>query len=459
MAFQGGYDVEVIESYQDALNCVICTLVIKKATNGCECHVFCHSCLETYLNNKMFPKCPGGCGKSIHPSKLSPVLAFDMMINKLKTKCSNQGCSWTGDLLDLVKVHKDQCIYSLTKCVRDGCHETFLKQDAENHEQFCSYKALECMWCQNKVLRINKVLHESSCSNEEVACTYVEVGCKVVMSRKDVVKHEQDHQSLHMKLSFQNTKKNEKFLIQENKDLKEEILRLKEVSTKEINRVKENSTKEINRVEKIVTDKQYLSLQVLKLKLNNRFTDVIELHIDNCSLLITLSECNFNDVFIKLLNKPSDYYNLDHQIKIVNELKKQHNGIDKSLLLEVLCNQPYHWYRTIHTRFDVSLFLCFPIQENEIKDFRCEYQEHCVVRSTNNVIQLDIMKGGIRDLQVALIIDGEEIKMENRCLSTGFRTNENLKNKDICCGGIRILLNIGKPNQINNTTRKRKSIN
>jgi len=119
--------------------------------------------------------------------------------------------------------------------------------------------------------------------------------------------------------------------------LKEEILRLKEVSTKEINRVKENSTKEINRVEKIVTDKQYLSLQVLKLKLNNRFTDVIELHIDNCSLLITLSECNFNDIFIKLLNKPSDYYNLDHQIKIVNELKKQHNGIDKSLLLEVLC--------------------------------------------------------------------------------------------------------------------------
>jgi len=69
------------------------------------------------------------------------------------------------------------------------------------------------------------------------------------------------------------------------------------------------------------------------------------------------------------------------------------------------------------------------------------------------------MKGGIRDLQVALIIDGEEIKMENRCLSTGFRTNENLKNKDICCGGIRILLNIGEPNQINNTTRKRKSIN
>lgn len=282
------------------------------------------------------------------------------------------------------------------------------------------------------------------------------------MSRKDVDKHEQDHQSLHMKLTFQNTKKNEKLLIQENKDLKQEILRLKEVvqnSNKEISRVEQNFTKAINKVEKNLKDKHYLSLQILKLKLDNRYTDEIELHRDNISLLINLSGRDFNVVFIKLLNKPKDYYNLDHQIKIVKELEKQNHQIDKSLVLKVLCNQPYHWYSALHAVFDISLFLCFPIQGNEIKDFCCEFKDHCVVKSTNNVIQLDMISGGYRDLQVALIIDGEEIKMENRWLRTGFKANETLKNKNICCGGIGILLDIDEPKQINNTTRKRKCVN
>jgi len=46
----GGYEVEIIENYPNFLNCVICSLIIEKATNGCECHVFCKSCIEAYLS-------------------------------------------------------------------------------------------------------------------------------------------------------------------------------------------------------------------------------------------------------------------------------------------------------------------------------------------------------------------------------------------------------------------------
>jgi len=49
-----GYEVETTESYQSALNCVICSLIIKKATNGCECHVFCKSFLENYISETSF---------------------------------------------------------------------------------------------------------------------------------------------------------------------------------------------------------------------------------------------------------------------------------------------------------------------------------------------------------------------------------------------------------------------
>jgi len=47
-----GYEVEVIENYQNALNCVICSLIINKATRGCERHVFCEACVKEYLTKR-----------------------------------------------------------------------------------------------------------------------------------------------------------------------------------------------------------------------------------------------------------------------------------------------------------------------------------------------------------------------------------------------------------------------
>jgi len=79
-----------------------------------------------------------------------------MLINKLKTKCSFKDCSWTGDLLDLVKDHRSQCKYATIKCSRNGCGESFLKEEMEKHDNICLYKYLQCCYCQNDVFRINK---------------------------------------------------------------------------------------------------------------------------------------------------------------------------------------------------------------------------------------------------------------------------------------------------------------
>jgi len=254
-----GHEVEVIENYQNALNCVICSLIINKATHGCERHVFCEGCIKEYLTKsfeKENPICPGGCRKQIDPSKLSPNFTIDMLINKLKSKCSFKNCSWTGDLLDLVQDHRSQCNYATVKCSRNGCGESFLKEDSEKHDNICLYKYLQCCYCENDVLRMNKEDHEKSCAMEKVKCIYHEVGCNNVMCRRDVDKHEHEYQSLHMKLSFQTNIRNEKRLTQENTNLKEKLAIVVENSAEEINQTKHENNElreEVSKLKKEVT--------------------------------------------------------------------------------------------------------------------------------------------------------------------------------------------------------------
>lgn len=45
----GGYDVEVICEYPSEFCCGVCTLFIKEAVHGCTNHVFCKSCLQSYI--------------------------------------------------------------------------------------------------------------------------------------------------------------------------------------------------------------------------------------------------------------------------------------------------------------------------------------------------------------------------------------------------------------------------
>jgi len=273
MLGEGGYVVAVTESYQDALNCAICHLIIKKATNGCECHVFCHSCLENYINiprlDEKFLKCPGNCTKKFDPFKsLVPNQTIDMMVNKLKTKCSSQGCLWTGDLLDLVTLHQKECIDKLIiiKCKRRKCEGIFLRKDQEKHEAVCLYKPLLCFYCKMNLWRVNKDEHEVLCSTEKIQCLYHEAGCNTLMYRKDTDKHEQDSQSIHLKLSFKRSEKSVTNLSKVNSYLVENVSILKESAkkaNKEINILKQRNKDLQEEVEEV---KETLKVEIINLK-------------------------------------------------------------------------------------------------------------------------------------------------------------------------------------------------
>jgi len=127
-----GYDVQVVGDYPPQLNCGICMFIMKNAMHGCTKHVFCEGCIMKYIECEVRIDgnimCPGGCRKVIDASKIEPNEFADRMINCLTTKCTNEGCNWQGDLLDLVQVHQLNCEYILQSCINLGCNEKYLKK-------------------------------------------------------------------------------------------------------------------------------------------------------------------------------------------------------------------------------------------------------------------------------------------------------------------------------------------
>jgi len=397
----GGYEVEVTEKYQDAFDCGICLRIIKKATNGCECHVFCESCIKKHLderspvtNARRVPICPGGCRKNINPSKLFHNVAFDLMINKLKTKCSNEDCTWTGDLLDLFMIHQEKCDYLLIKCPKYGCHELFYQQDIENHEEKCCYKPLPCSYCQVNVIRMDKAEHEEVCAMEIINCTFYDVGCITSVLRKDVDKHEQDNQSLHVKLSFQYLKKENNLLKnevnhlkQENNDLKEEV----RISDLIVNNIAQNSD-----------GKKLKDIIRLKEKFGNKLNNCAEIQDDN-SLIIKLDCANH---FIgELLKQPC------YQSQVSKKLKKQDKKVDRYLLYQLLLAFPYYWHEDIYTiTVDKAYVFCFPTSENGIGDFYSQYK-NCIVKCKNKEIEVQIMEK-CQKVTIDLSIDGQNYQLK-----------------------------------------------
>jgi len=434
-----GYEVEVLENYPSALNCVICSLIINKATHGCERHVFCEGCIKEYLTKsfeKECPICPGGCRKQIDPAKLSPNFTIDMMINKLKSKCSFKDCSWTGDLLDLVQDHRSQCNYATIKCLRNGCGESFLKEDTEKHDNICLYKYLQCCYCENDVLRMNKEDHEKSCAMEKVKCIYHEIGCNNIMCRRDVDKHEHDYQSVHMKLSFQNNIRNEKRLTQENINLKEKLHFVVEKSTEmsqlhnELTVVVKKSTEEINQsqqhnnelkeeVSKLNTELIQVKEYIKQTKFNER-REKIKKTLTDSGYAKTCVAIYDKTLVIKTNNMFNNHLCVDFQ-QLRNLIKARYYdenhekcfrnyNIFGAYFLEAFKVMPCHWFDFTGTGIvdKTQHVITFPIKDNRIEDFSCEYKTF-TVQSIKNTMTV---RGFPQENKIKIAIDGEERDVE-----------------------------------------------
>jgi len=251
-----GYDVQVVGDFLPHLNCGICTLILRDSMHGCINHVFCKACItkhiECGIKNNGNVTCPGGCNIVINPDQLEPNKVIDLMVNTLTTRCSNDGCTWKGDLLDLDQVHQINCDFLLQICVNNGCNQKYLQKDILQHNEECLFKLIKCSYCQTDILRLHKEAHAVQCFNEHVKCIYYDIGCKKEFRRKDVHSHEQTNHAEHTRLLYQsltNSNNQIKYLKQENVAMKKENVTLKQdnVAMKEENAIsKKKYEEEVN---------------------------------------------------------------------------------------------------------------------------------------------------------------------------------------------------------------------
>jgi len=136
-----GYDVEVIQDVHDELNCKICMLVILDAASCKTGHTYCYECLVDVVSKGVQTKCPE-CDEELSETddSIVKIPVMNQMVNKLKVKCSHHGCHWTGDLIDLIKVHLIKCLYQMVVCENKGCNLKLILKENEKHRLNCKFK-------------------------------------------------------------------------------------------------------------------------------------------------------------------------------------------------------------------------------------------------------------------------------------------------------------------------------
>ena len=186
---------------------------------------------------------------------------FERQLNELKVYCiyRPKGCDWVGNFgkveqhLNIGK-ENGECQFVVVECpVSKICKEYFLRKNLENHvNNNCKYRQTQCMYCgfvntyqnittshpkqcakfplccpnkcsQQTYPRNQLGIHLASCPEQEVDCTFSEMGCKEKIKRRVLQWHLDTnlfHHQLIMCQAFKEMKK-------DNQEAEEQIKLLK----------------------------------------------------------------------------------------------------------------------------------------------------------------------------------------------------------------------------------------
>ena len=152
---------------------------------------------------------------------------FERQLHELKVYCiyRPKGCKWVGNYGKLdhhlsTGRESGECQFVVIECpLSEECKEHFLRKNLLNHiENLCKYRQVQCMYCgyastyqKVAILHPNKCTkyplvcpnkcsgqtyprdqlhtHLASCPEEEVDCTFSEMGCKEKVKRQDLQEH------------------------------------------------------------------------------------------------------------------------------------------------------------------------------------------------------------------------------------------------------------------------------
>ena len=202
----------------EELKCPICLELVNDAKQTSCGHVFCARCIKI-LNQ--CPVCRVKCQIFADNRTMRQV-------RNLQVKCLNskRGCKWQGDLGECDDHMTSKCSFEVIPCpldcgVRGQRHKIKDHADKEcklrplpcphcgrngvfelittSHYTICTSFPLPCpAGCRKTVKRGDMKHHLATCEEELVACEYSQMGCDLVIKRKDLNKHLQDEKDGHM---------------------------------------------------------------------------------------------------------------------------------------------------------------------------------------------------------------------------------------------------------------------
>ena len=78
------------------------------------------------------------------PANMTSILqpTDQRVISTFKVQCKNKNknCSWTGIAMELEQHINENCLKQSVHCPNNGCNETFLREEMNQHMSSCSFR-------------------------------------------------------------------------------------------------------------------------------------------------------------------------------------------------------------------------------------------------------------------------------------------------------------------------------
>ena len=216
--------IQFLDPPGDDFKCPICLEILQEPylTTCCGNHHLCKVCMEKVKEaNGRCPLCKEKPFNGFIDKR------FERQLHELKVYCiyRPKGCKWVGNYGKLdhhlsIGRESGECQFVVIECpLSEECKEHFLRKNLLNHkENLCKYRQVQCMYCgfastyqKVAILHPNKCAkyplvcpnkcsgqtyprdqlhtHLALCPEEEVDCTFSEMGCKEKVKRQDLQEH------------------------------------------------------------------------------------------------------------------------------------------------------------------------------------------------------------------------------------------------------------------------------
>ena len=231
----GGFDCQFVDPPPDVIQteCPVCLLIIREPHQVICCgNSFCSSCIQRIKDsNKPCPTC-----NKIEFSNF-PDRKLQRSLNTFKVYCSHQkdGCEWTGELRQLdAHLNEDPepgrgCQLVKIRCLYK-CGNQLQRRCMPQHQAECTKRPFSCEHCHDYESNYDDVIHNhwpvcgsfplhcpnecgvelprqkiddhigNKCPLKIIHCTFLQVGCKVKLPRKDMPEHLSESLLTHMSL-------------------------------------------------------------------------------------------------------------------------------------------------------------------------------------------------------------------------------------------------------------------